>query len=86
VAIDDIILKMLSLHKGGKPHVQIRRCKKSREEKAPENSERKEAGQKGKEEEQIARQSRYSLALEKWRCPPLVEGWFSLSQPRQQWL
>ena len=40
--------------KGGKRHGQIRRCKKTGEEKTTENSQREEAGKAGKEKEQIA--------------------------------
>ena len=42
--------------KGGKRHGQIRRCKKTGEEKTTENSQREEAGKAGKEKEQIANQ------------------------------
>jgi len=47
------LCKILSLHKGGKLHVQITRHQKSREEKTAENSKGKEAGQTGKEEAEI---------------------------------
>ena len=42
--------------KGGKRHGQIRRYKKTGEEKTTENSQREEAGKAGKEKEQIANQ------------------------------
>jgi hypothetical protein len=53
--------KFLNLHKGREPHVQITRHKKDREEKAAENSQGKEAGQTGKEEEQVARAQAISV-------------------------
>jgi hypothetical protein len=68
-----ILLSILKLAQRKEPHVQIRRYKKNREEETAENSQRKEAGQTGKEEEQIAGQHpvcRWRGAMRNRPCCP----------------